>query len=209
MAREEKSSEEKSAKEKAVEHLSKDNQNWLKSWEKENWLIDLVDLEWIAEKKFVGDTEKHIITGFGSITSLLAEIEKVEAARKISSDETSSDSSDEAVEPRIVIRECRVDLDDEEVKERTERMMQAMDEKDDAERKFASVKDSHKANIKSVDFRIQSLRNTVNTRVEWRDVECKEVFDYDKWTVTVVRSDTGETVEKRPMTSRERQSKLF
>jgi hypothetical protein len=197
---------EKSAKDLAVERLSKDNRNWLKGWEKDGWTIDLVELEWYAEKTFEGDTEKTIISGFGSVVLLLTEIERVEAQRK-KDDEPELEFEEETVEPQIVIRQCRVDLNDDELKDRTTQMMLAMDERDESEKEFASLKDAHKSNIKSIDLRVQLLRHTVNTRVEWRDVECKEVFNFENWTVTVVRSDTGEIVEKRPMTSRERQSK--
>ncbi len=138
---------------------------------------------------------------------LLTEIERVESLRKKDSEPELEFEEPEKVEPQIVIRECRVDLSDDEVKERTTRMMQAMDDRDDAEREFASKKDAHKSNLKSIDFRIQNLRHTVNTRVEWRDVECREVYDYENWTVKVVRSDNDEIVEKRPMTQKERQSK--
>lgn len=198
---------EKTQKDLAVERLSKDNRNWLKGWEKDGWMIDLIELEWYAEKKFDGDDEKTIITGFGSVVLLLTEIERIESQRKMDDVPELEFETPEKVEPQIVIRECRIDLNDDELKDRTSQMMLAMDERDEAASEFESLKDAHKANMKTIGLRIQMLRHTVNTRVEWRSVECKEVFNYETFTVTVVRSDNGEIVEKRPMTQKERQSK--
>lgn len=225
MSKEEINSEnEPSARDAAIANLSKENQKWLRAWEKDGWSIDLVELEWCAEKLFEGDTERHVITGLGSIVGLLTEIERVEADRKAADDPTPEDAGEAPEDanqaptqvefvgsdsPRVVIRQCRVKLTDDEKSARHLQMLKTMDEKDEVVSQFESVKDTHKSRVKSIEADIRSLRVVCNTGVEWRDVECFEKFNYETWTVTVVRSDTGETVEKRPMTKHERQNRLF
>ena len=45
----------------------------------------------------------------------------------------------------------------------------------------------------------------VNTGIEERQVDCEEVFDYDKNMVRTARIDTGEQLSEREMTAAERE----
>ena len=49
------------------------------------------------------------------------------------------------------------------------------------------------------------LARIVRDKAEPRDVECRIVHDYATQAVQVVRTDTGEVIESRAMTDRERQ----
>ena len=52
---------------------------------------------------------------------------------------------------------------------------------------------------------IGRLARIVSTSVEYRNVIVKEFLDYERLTVTVIRTDTGEQIEVRAMNYEERQ----
>ncbi|MBW2054038.1 MAG: hypothetical protein JRI85_17695 [Deltaproteobacteria bacterium] len=64
----------------------------------------------------------------------------------------------------------------------------------------AEIKDLRKSMRKRLDM--------VNKKAETLSVECLAVYNYDREIVTVIRQDTGEIVEDRPMKDNERQQEL-
>ena len=71
-----------------------------------------------------------------------------------------------------------------------------------------SFKAQVKGKQKTLDAEIGVQRSLVRDKVEWREVECEEIMDWDDGTVTIVRLDTGEETEKRKMRADERQLQL-
>ena len=53
------------------------------------------------------------------------------------------------------------------------------------------------------------LRRIADSGNEWRDVECKQKFDYERGIVDIFRVDTGAYVRSRQMKDSERQAGLF
>lgn len=53
------------------------------------------------------------------------------------------------------------------------------------------------------------LRDAVATGREYQEVIVHKVYDYEKATVTEVRTDTGEVIKSRGMTDEERQATLL
>jgi hypothetical protein len=101
-----------------------------------------------------------------------------------------------------------VHLTDDEVRARGERIVALMQERTEADADAKRQRDAHKARVSDLDKTMTHLAHEVRTRTEHRDVEVKEAFDHDRGLVETVRLDTGEVVETRPMTARERQKPL-
>lgn len=59
--------------------------------------------------------------------------------------------------------------------------------------------------LKQARSRIMDLGETVKDKAELRTVDCIKTLDYKNGKVTVVRTDTNETVEDRNITEAERQ----
>ena len=55
---------------------------------------------------------------------------------------------------------------------------------------------------------VTKLRTVVETRMEDRLVECREEPDFGRSVVLIIRMDTGETVDTRPIEQADRQTEL-
>lgn len=76
----------------------------------------------------------------------------------------------------------------------------------DGEKK--SVTADYNGQIKMVKQATHTLSQKVTNGEEMRSVNCELRLNYTKLTATLVRADTKETVEERPMTDEERQMEL-
>lgn len=65
-----------------------------------------------------------------------------------------------------------------------------------------------KAELDSVQDQIRVLARKLRERYEYRDVECREIRDDRTGRMTVVRLDTGDLIEERALTLKERQTEL-
>jgi len=61
----------------------------------------------------------------------------------------------------------------------------------------------HASQEKEIQASIDRLAGIIDSGIEWREVECEEIIDYDLGYRRVVRLDTGETVTSRPLTRKE------
>jgi hypothetical protein len=68
--------------------------------------------------------------------------------------------------------------------------------------------DKRKSDIKLVKEIVDKLVATIAERTEERDVQCDQIPYYASGMVEIVRCDTGEVIDKRPMTDSERQETL-
>lgn len=69
-------------------------------------------------------------------------------------------------------------------------------------------KSEMKARLDGMESERAQLAIVVRRQEEQRDVECTETFDYELGKVTIVRTDTGDEIRVRPMTTEERQQVL-
>jgi hypothetical protein len=107
-----------------------------------------------------------------------------------------------------VIQECKVLLTDDELLDRGKKLAQAVAETNQAERDKAAYNSQIKSRLDIANGLTQKFRGIVAEGAEYRPVVCHRVYDYTARTVSVVRDDTGETVEYRPMEAHELQRHL-
>jgi predicted secreted Zn-dependent protease len=87
-------------------------------------------------------------------------------------------------------------------------MAEAHEEQAQAEGKLKSVQAQIKAEVELARAKLASVASKIKARHEYRDFDCEETKDFENSLVTVVRLDTYETVESRPMQTWERQQSL-
>lgn len=73
---------------------------------------------------------------------------------------------------------------------------------------FDGVKADFKSRLERCEAEQNRLSVLLNNGYELRDVECEVISDFKSGQISVVRLDTGEEVEVRPMTEEERQRDL-
>ena len=78
-----------------------------------------------------------------------------------------------------------------------------------AEEELQSVKSQYKSRIDGATATRTAMAKRINNGYEFRPVECVERWDYDSNVITVLRTDTYETVSRRTMSREEMQRKLF
>jgi hypothetical protein len=108
------------------------------------------------------------------------------------------------------IRTLPVQLTRDEWEARARHVARLSDEIADADRRIESVKEEAKSRVKDAEATAEGLRATQRTlsRVvrenkEDREVECAIHLSRRERTRTVIRMDTGETVESRPLSDAE------
>lgn len=107
------------------------------------------------------------------------------------------------------IRTLPVTLNDVECADRAKELVALMGRRDSEIADQLAAKQSMRARIKGMDADIEKLAKTVRERREDRPVPCFHTFDGKAGTARLVRSDTEEIVETRPMTPDEKQRSLF
>jgi hypothetical protein len=109
---------------------------------------------------------------------------------------------------KVVQREERslpVGLTQEELVLRGRRMGELQRDRVAIEGDFAALKDRHKGQCKQLDVEIGAVAEVPLTGVGYRPVDCEVVLNWTTDRREVVRSDTGEVVEFRPLEPQERQ----
>ena len=91
---------------------------------------------------------------------------------------------------------------------RAKEMSQANSEIIRLEAELKSVKSQFNSQIDKHTATRDDMSRRVSEGCEWRDVECREYWDYDRHEVYAVREDTFETVSRRTMTTAEMQRGL-
>ena len=80
---------------------------------------------------------------------------------------------------------------------------------EEMEASLKSVTKSMKDSIEGIKAEVKILTKIVRTRIEDRDVECVEIRDEDRMVMHVIRCDTRDIAETRPMSAAERQLVMF
>jgi len=109
----------------------------------------------------------------------------------------------------VIKRILPVKLTEEERLQRADALANALQQISDRKvEKRRVVREADKA-IAEVEQEAVDLRDAVATGREYQEVIVHKVMDYEKATVTEVRTDTGETIKSRGMTDEERQATLL
>jgi len=112
-------------------------------------------------------------------------------------------------ETQVIKRVLPVKLTEEERLQRADALANALQQIQDRKvEKKRVTKEADKA-IAEAEQEAVDLRDAVATGREYQEVIVHKVYDYEKATVTEVRTDTGETIKSRGMTDEERQAKLL
>ncbi len=109
---------------------------------------------------------------------------------------------------RPVTRDLPVKLSDAEMAAVAREIGRLNAERQVMEANAKVANDQWKDRIRGVEARVADLATKAHEGQEARPTECQEEYDYRLGEVRVVRTDTGEKLEVRPMTSEERQPTL-
>ena len=71
-----------------------------------------------------------------------------------------------------------------------------------------SIKKSLKSKEAELDAKIHAKQIIVRNKYEYRQVDCDNILDYEVLECYVIRSDTGEEINRRKMTEDEKQTTL-
>ena len=112
-------------------------------------------------------------------------------------------------ETKVIKRVLPVKLTEEERLQRADGLANALQQVQDRKiEKRAVVREADRL-IAEAEQEAVELRDAVATGREYQEVIVHKVYDYEKATVTEVRTDTGETIKSRGMTDEEMQAKLL
>lgn len=103
-------------------------------------------------------------------------------------------------------RILKVELTEEELKDQAQIMAKAIAEVETAESEKKAVTSQFKARIDEQTAVARSAGKMLQNGYDYRSVECEIIMD-DNFR-TVVRTDTGEIVESRPLNAEERQLRI-
>lgn len=81
-------------------------------------------------------------------------------------------------------------------------------EKNRADSTLASFQRQQKATIAALEAKVALFSDKINTRREYRDIDCVVLYDWDANKVTWTRKDTGEVVKERKIEDDERQEAM-
>jgi hypothetical protein len=214
--------------EQALATTSQEFQEQVQRRQKQNWLFGFDKnqspktkkpiIKWTAEKMF--NFAEKVCLCESNLEDLLIAIadeeafytETPETPETIEESETPKESETDKNKPterKKIARTCRVDLTDGEVQKRGQTLIKTMDDKDAESAEFEAVRDIHKSEQKKFESFIRELRHAIAQKYEYRKTACDEIFDFLIGIVRVERCDTGEVIDSRTMTDKERQRDLF
>src|ERR1044072_1538458 len=107
-----------------------------------------------------------------------------------------------------IIENLKVDLTDEDLKNRSKLLAKLLREYQSLENEKKEVNADFKHKMEAVKNRACELRDVIHTGKEIRPVECFLSADYRHGLMITRRSDTGEEIDSRPMTTSERQQEF-
>lgn len=102
-----------------------------------------------------------------------------------------------------------VEISADELKMEGLKLSEKVEELENVQDEKKRITQSYAAEIKMLSREILHRAGIVKTGQDYRAVAVEELFNTQSKQVTVIRSDTGEVVEIRAMTSEELQQQLF
>jgi hypothetical protein len=106
-------------------------------------------------------------------------------------------------------RKLPVKLTEDEITQRGRGMAKFESDRSALEESKKATADEFKAKINLCSESMGRLSRSINTGHEDRDVECEWIKNFARKVADLVRNDTGEVVETRPLDADELQEKLF
>lgn len=79
---------------------------------------------------------------------------------------------------------------------------------DNLEEQRKATNANFKSQIEGIVVAMRPIRSALKTGVEYEDVECDEQIDLDNNEVAIIRCDTNEVIDTRPITDADRQEGL-
>jgi hypothetical protein len=113
------------------------------------------------------------------------------------------------VSNKILTKQLHVRLTEEEVKAKGEELARTVAEKSKLDHEKKKIVGDYNGQIKTLENKIFTLATVVETGKELRDVPVKKELDAKRNICRIIRTDTFELVETRPMTPEERQTELW
>jgi len=108
-----------------------------------------------------------------------------------------------------VIRNVPVTLTQDEFEQRAAELAAVNQELEALDRNRKAAASGFKGQIEKAQGRLSKLVLIVAKRAEYRDVNCSQRINPDAKIVEIVRSDTGEIVDTRALTSQDLQDSLI
>lgn len=102
----------------------------------------------------------------------------------------------------------RCELSDPEVAERATSLATLTGDLTAAEAAKAAAAKHHGARVQEIRDELNAVSKIVRERAEYREVEVRDVPDFDHGAMETFRSDTGARIRVRPLTAEERQMRL-
>lgn len=112
------------------------------------------------------------------------------------------------VEDRLRKETLRCELTDDEVADRAQDLATLTVELDAAESEKAAVSKRLGARVAELREKLNGKARIVRERAEWRDVDVRDVPDYERGVMESIRLDTGVRVRVRALTPEERQLRI-
>lgn len=112
------------------------------------------------------------------------------------------------VETKRIKKYLKCDFTREEVEQFAKDLTQKMKDLDRAELEKKSVTKDIARRIALLSSEIAQLRDWVNDRSEYRDVDCEQIINWTEGKFKIVRLDTDESVEDRRLRPEEKQPGL-
>jgi predicted nuclease with TOPRIM domain len=119
-----------------------------------------------------------------------------------------TDATNPMIKERHIKMRLKHQLTTEEKRELSESMADNQAKLEELEDEKKAVASDYKSRIETVQGEIRRESNTYRQGWDLRDIQCCEVQNFSKGTVTVNRLDTGEVIKSRPMTHDERTLEL-
>jgi|GEM_PF-6827968 len=120
-----------------------------------------------------------------------------------------TDKVKENLESKIITQKLPCVLTREESHRYAKECAAMVRECEDLDRKRRTINTDYQEQIKDITSKLRKRSDIVNANQEFRNIDCRQEFDYLKARVRTYRTDTNELIEDRDMTAKEGQRPLF
>lgn len=110
--------------------------------------------------------------------------------------------------PKIISKTLPIPLTDEEKIVYGQNNAHAVEALAELEAAQKAAAETHKRKITLAKTEIAKLSHIVASGIEWRDIDCEVLMNFERGEVTTTRCDTGAVIEVRRMTMDEQQMEL-
>ena len=111
--------------------------------------------------------------------------------------------------PTPATRSLQCVLSSDELLVRGRELAVAQHERRECEARRKAAMATFKDEAEEIDGKIRTLTDVVRSGLEWRDVDVETKIERSLGVARVIRLDTGEVVETRPLSAGERQLEMF